>query len=92
MFETVLLRWAHLAMRWSEEVRVNKAVAFLHVLLISVDRMPCSTNMVIGMVSHAMALIENLLIKLRIFPYIIAHDEEGCLHIEFLQHLKDIRC
>ena len=29
MFETMVLRWAHPAMRWSEEVRVNKVVAFL---------------------------------------------------------------
>ena len=92
MFETVVLRWAHPAMRWSEEVRVNKVVTFLYVLLVGIDRMPCTTNMVIGMVPHTMTFIENLLVKLWIFPYIIAHYEEGCLDVKFLQHLKDIRC
>ena len=70
---------------------MDVGIRLLHIVAVVMERMAESADMIMGVIAHLMAFINNLLIEFWIFPDIIAHHEEGGLDIELAQRLQNER-
>ena len=47
-----------------------------------------AAEVMVGVIAHAMAFVQNLAVKVGIFRHVIAHHEERCLHVVATQGVQ----
>ena len=87
--EPGILVGSHPAVGRTHVVAVDIGIGLLHVVAVLPDGMAQTDNVVVGVVAHLMAFIDNLLIELRVLAHVVAHHEECCLYAVLPEHVED---
>ena len=82
---------AHPAVGRTEEVALDVGIGLLDVVAVVMERMAEPADVVVGVVAHLMAFVQNLLIEIGVLPDIVAHHEEGGLDAKLAQRLENER-
>ena len=82
----------HPSVRRTEEMRVDEFIGLLHIIIICDDIMLQAAQMVVCMIAHLMALVDDALIEFGIALDILSHEEEGSLGVKLLERIEDEGC
>ena len=71
---------------------VDIGIGLLDVIAVLLDGMSQSTDVIVRVVANLVTLTDDTVVELRVFTHIVAHHEEGGLHVERLQGVEDKGC
>ena len=80
--EPGILSHAHPAVRRTDIMALDIGIGLLHIIAVFLDGVGESLNVVVGMITHLMALGNDTLIEFGVLPHVIAHHEEDGLGIK----------
>lgn len=87
--EPGILRPAHPPVWWAEQVRVYQLVGAIGIVGVSVYRVLETADVVVGVVAHAMACFNDLLIQFGMLFYVLAYHKEGGTNVVMGKCFKD---
>ena len=70
-------------------VAMDIGIGLLHIIAVFLHRVAQTTQVVMGVVAHLMALCQDTGIELRVLTYVVAHHEEGGTGAIGLQGVED---
>ena len=87
--EPGVLRQTHPTVWRTYIVAVDVGVGLLHVVAVFLDGVGETDHVVVGVVAHLVAFIDDALVELRMFAHVVAHHEERGLDAERLEGVED---
>jgi hypothetical protein len=70
---------------------MDVGIGFLHIVAVFLDGVGETDYVVVGVVTHLMALVDDTLVELRVLTHIVAHHKERGLNTESLEGVEDER-
>ena len=90
--EPGILTEAHPSMGRTHQTGVDIGIGLLYVIAILLDGVGESLDVVVGVITHLMALSDNAFIEFRILAHVVADHEEGGLGSKLLEGIEDKWC
>ena len=90
--EPGILGQAHPSVRRTEEMAADVGVGFLDIEHIVAHGVAEAADVVVGVIAHEVALVDDLLEEIGILAHVVAYDEEGGTHAETTEDVENKRC
>ena len=89
--EPGILCQSHPTVGRTDVAAVDIGIGLFHVVTVFLDGVSKADDVVVGMVAHLMAFVDDALVEFRVFAYVVTHHEERGLDTELFKSVEDER-